>query len=115
MGVDQGSYCCGGYLDQGDERSATVILSNPILWLKLSGYLKRSSTSPQILLQHEVLQRPHNEDKLGTGTGGNGNGSATYYTDHDNNPKTLSRRKTSEYHLAPIAARNALLLSRKEN
>jgi hypothetical protein len=27
MGVDQGSYCCGGYLDQGDERSATVILS----------------------------------------------------------------------------------------
>jgi hypothetical protein len=30
MGVVQGSYCCGGYLDQGDESSATVILSNPI-------------------------------------------------------------------------------------
>jgi hypothetical protein len=50
---------------------------------------------------------------LGTGTGGNGNGSATYYKDYDNNPKTLSQRKTSEYHLAPIAVRNALLLSRK--
>lgn len=68
MGVDQGSYCCGGYLDQGDERSATVILSNPIsqpLWLKLSGYLKRTSTSPQILLQHEVLQGPHNGRQIG--------------------------------------------------
>jgi hypothetical protein len=45
---------------------------------KLSGYLKCSSISPQTLLQHDVLQEPHNEDKLGTGTGGNGNGSATY-------------------------------------